>query len=111
MVPAGQFTVQWGLGGTTIMRQDYKLKASPGYTETWPQTLNLLRSPPKMKGKEMFTFFLVWYCQPLDQGKEQEDHQARHANTSEGCSGPWKGNREAQMVIAGSTATFHRKQS
>lgn len=36
----------------------------------------------------MSTFVLIWHRQPLDQGKEQEDHQAGHANSSEGCSSP-----------------------
>ena len=36
----------------------------------------------------MSTFLLIWYCQPLDQGKEQQDHQAGHADSSEGCSSP-----------------------
>lgn len=36
----------------------------------------------------MFTFFLIWHRQPLDQGKEQEDHQAGHADSSEGGSSP-----------------------
>lgn len=106
---SSQYSGVWG--EPPRMRQDYKLKANLGYTEAWPQTLSLLRSPPKMKGKKMFTFFLVWYCQPLDQGKEQEDHQARHANPSEGCSSPLKVSRAAQMVILGNTAAFHCKQS
>lgn len=39
---------------------------------------------------EIITFFLIWHCQPLDQGKEQQDHQAGHADSSEGCSSPYK---------------------
>lgn len=59
----------------------------------------------------MFTFFFIWYCQPLDQGKEEKDHQASHANPSESCSSPLKISKAGQMVIQGNRATFHRKQS
>lgn len=54
----------------------------------------------------MFTFFLVRHCQPLDQGKQQEDHQAGHANSSEGRSSPLKTSR-AGLVIPGNATIFH----
>lgn len=53
----------------------------------------------------MLTVFLVRHCQPLDQGKEQEDHQAGHANPPEGRSSPLKTSR-AGPVIPGTATTF-----
>lgn len=57
---------------------------------------------------DIFTFFLLWHRQPLDQGKEQEDHQAGHANSPEGCSGPYE-NRVLDRAIPANADRPHPK--